>query len=189
MHIKIKSFQAIVCAAIFCSSPAFAQSNQPPESVSALISCKLIADNAERLGCYDTAVGKFELAQTDGEILTITREEVQKAKKESFGFSLPTISNLGKLFDSDEDAAQKSQPDDKVKQTFTIERVDEFGRKKTRFYFTNGQVWDQTDSTSVHVPKVKSGKPNTLVIKKAAMGSFLARVNGNGRSIRVKRNR
>jgi len=52
---------------------------------------------------------------------------------------------------------------------------------------TNGQVWEQTDSIDVRIPKVRNGKSNTVKISKASLGSFFLRVNGKGSAIRVRR--
>jgi len=71
--------------------------------------------------------------------------------------------------------------------TLDIRKTTEFGYKKTRFFMTNGQVWEQIDSTKVRVPKVRNGMVNTVEISKAALGSFLLRVNGKGVAIRVRR--
>ena len=61
------------------------------------------------------------------------------------------------------------------------------GSKKTRFYLDNGQVWDQQGSRRVRIPKEKNSRKNTVEIRKAALGSYLLRVNGEGAAIRVRR--
>ena len=68
-----------------------------------------------------------------------------------------------------------------------IRKTTEFGYKKTRFFMTNGQVWEQTDGAKVRIPKVRNGNANTADISKASLGSFLLRVNGKGAAIRVRR--
>jgi len=54
-----------------------------------------------------------------------------------------------------------------------------------RFYLENGQVWDQTQPARVR--HLGQESPDMLVIKNAAMGSFLARVNGKAPKMRVRR--
>lgn len=71
--------------------------------------------------------------------------------------------------------------------TLDIRKTTEFGYKKTRFFMSNGQVWEQADGLKVRIPKVRNGEKNTAEISKAALGSFFLRINGKGSSIRVKR--
>lgn len=71
--------------------------------------------------------------------------------------------------------------------TLDIRKTTEFGYKKTRFFMTNGQVWEQTDGVKVRVPKIRNGKINSAVISKASLGSFFLRVNGKGNAVRVQR--
>ena len=71
--------------------------------------------------------------------------------------------------------------------TLDIKKTAEFGYKKTRFFFDNGQVWEQIDNTKVRIPKVRNGTPNQAKISKGAIGSFLLRVNESGKAIRVRR--
>lgn len=67
-----------------------------------------------------------------------------------------------------------------------IERTRTVGYNTTVFYMTNGQVWRQTDTTRVRMPR---GEGHTAEIRRAAMTSYLLRVNGSGRAIRVERQR
>jgi len=72
--------------------------------------------------------------------------------------------------------------------TLGLRSTKEFGgSKKTRFYLDNGQVWDQLDTRRVRIPKDKAGRTNTVEIRKASLGSYLLRVNGEGAAIRVRR--
>jgi len=72
--------------------------------------------------------------------------------------------------------------------TLGLRSTKEFGgSKKIRFYLDNGQVWDQQDTRRVRIPKDKAGRTNTVEIRKASLGSYLLRVNGEGAAIRVRR--
>ena len=61
------------------------------------------------------------------------------------------------------------------------------GYNTTVFYMENGQVWRQSDTTAVNVPNGDEG--NIAQIRQGAMGSYLLRINGRGRAIRVRRER
>ncbi|WP_323762537.1 hypothetical protein [Maricaulis sp.] len=67
-----------------------------------------------------------------------------------------------------------------------IERTRTVGYNTTVFYMTNGQVWRQTDTTRVRMPR---GEGHTAEIRRGAMTSYLLRINGSGRAIRVERQR
>ena len=82
-------------------------------------------------------------------------------------------------------AKPKSKTIKEVK--LTIRKTSKFGRNQTRFFFENGQVWEQIERIEIRVPKVRDGRKNTAIIKKAALGSFKLRINGKGAAIRVRR--
>jgi len=78
-------------------------------------------------------------------------------------------------------------PSDISDVTLDIRKITKFGREKTRFFMANGQVWEQIDTTRVPIRKIKAGTTATAKISKAALGSFMLRVNGKGANIRVRR--
>lgn len=85
--------------------------------------------------------------------------------------------------------ATQALPDarDMKEVTLDIRKMTEFGYKKTRFFMTNGQVWEQLDTTRLRIPKKRNGEPLKANISKAALGSFVLQINGKGSDIRVKR--
>ncbi|WP_203293188.1 hypothetical protein [Maricaulis parjimensis] len=68
--------------------------------------------------------------------------------------------------------------------TMRIERTRTVGYDTTIFYMTNGQVWRQTDDGSV---RIWGDGPHYAEIRRGAMDSYLLRINGRGRAIRVRR--
>jgi hypothetical protein len=65
-----------------------------------------------------------------------------------------------------------------------IERVGKAG-DRTAYYFTNGQVWAATEPGAL-----RGAKPGmSVTIKPAALGSFLASLDGRNQSQRVRRQR
>jgi len=195
---------------------AMAQSAAQPKEISAVYGCKSVPNALERLECYDNAVGRLQAAEDSGEVVTVSKTEVEKVEQDAFGYNVPFLPVLGKLFKKDKSeskevaivgsspspvtengqtrtktAKAEKQPalggDDLKSVSLEIQKTTEFGRNKTRFFFKNGQVWEQTRSESIRIPKVRGGVPNTAVISKAAMGSFLLRVNDKGRATRVRR--
>lgn len=201
---------------------AHAQSNTPPDELQAIFACKGLTNPQERLACYDSSVERFEAAQESGEVVTVSKTEIEKVERDAFGFNIPSLPNLGTLFGGG-DKAEKSVKNSPKKNDLTdpvtealakpapsstsqsssvlstpkvsdiktvtldIRKTTEFGYKKTRFFMSNGQVWEQADSLKVRIPKVRNGKTNTATISKAALGSFMLRINGKGSAIRVRR--
>jgi len=68
-----------------------------------------------------------------------------------------------------------------------IEGVRTVGYNTSVFYMENGQVWRQTDNGRVRVPRNQDNL--TAEIRRGAMSSYLLRINGQGRAIRVERQR
>jgi hypothetical protein len=73
--------------------------------------------------------------------------------------------------------------------TETLRAVREFGYKKQRFFLANGQVWEQTDTARARIPRNVSDGTVQVEIKRAALGSYLLQVDGQGPFIRVRRRR
>ncbi len=196
------------------SAKAQASTSETNE-LTAVFECRAEMDAMKRLACYDAAVGLFEEAQEQGEIVTISKKQIEEVEKDSFGFNLPSIPKLGSLFGSRSDkevstenpltdpvGGQKSAESTKTPAHInkprietpkikeieaTIAKTQTFAYKKTRFFLENGQVWEQIDSERVRIPKIRNGNIPTVVIQKASLGSFMLRVNGKGVGIRVKR--
>lgn len=160
--------------------PVWAQSDdglKTPEVLEALFACKTIASPEERLACYDEGVGRVEQAQSSGDLVAIDKESAQQIKRESFGFNIPSLPKI---------AFPKLGGGDDIDETvvLTIERYKVSPRKKYTFYMANGQVWEQIDGEVRRKPR---GKDQTLHIRPAALGSFIAQINGTGPGIRVRR--
>jgi len=227
-------FRPLICTVglILASlaSSATAQDISLPAEIAKLYACKAISDADARLACYDGAVGKLETAQNAGEVVTVSKTQVENVEREAFGFNIPSLPSLGKLFGGSSKAKALKTPKDNPltspvkppqvkspepvktaeipdirseptpapvisapkasdvkKVSLALRKTTEFGYKKTRFFFENGQVWEQTDAIKLRVPKVRNGVANNAVISKASLGSFFLRVNGKGTAVRVRR--
>ena len=161
-----------------CALPlAFAALAQetPIEDVYA---CASEADDAARLACYDAAVGRLKSAEEAGEITTVTREEVETVRRESFGFSIPSLPSLAmpKFGGGDGDGLEEV--------TFAVASIRKDPYGKLIVTLENGQVWLQTDSNRVSYSR-RNGVEEA-VIKTASMGSFRMKLDG-GRAFRVER--
>ncbi len=176
---KTIPFLVMGFAASLAALPAIAQA----ASTKAIYDCAAISDDTARLACYDNAVGNLKSAEEAGEITTVSRSDVEKVQRESFGFSIPSLPKLAlpKL------GAGKDRVDDNGRLTsvnFTVANVRRDPYKKLVITLENGQIWRQTDSNTVTFSKRRGVKEAT--IKRAAMGSFKIKLDG-GPAFRAKR--
>lgn len=169
----IAPFAAFVAFA----GPATASDKAPPPApvqIQELYACRDIADGAARLACFDREVAQLSAADQAREITFTDRETAKKARRGLFGFTFP---KLGGIFGGDEDEIKE------IETEIAWARVDRSG--KYMIGMTNNSVWSQIDATILP----REPKPGQKVkIKVASMGSYFATV-GNGRAIRMKRDR
>lgn len=144
----------------------------PPETYKRLVECRAIADPTARLACFDQQVAALQQAQERRELVIVDQKEVREAKKGLFGFSLPQV----KLFGggSSEDVTE-------LESTVASARQYTYGR--WRIVLSDGAVWEQIDD-EVMASDPRQG--DRIVIKRAAFGSYRAKINGQP-AIRVRR--
>lgn len=157
-------------------APALAEA----PSTAALYACAEKADDAERLACYDAAVGRLKTAEEAGEITTVSREQVEKVQRESFGFSIPSLPAIAlpRLGGGD----GEDREIDEI--TEAVASVAPGPDGKLRVRLENGQVWRQVDTTSVYLSR--RNPPEAALIRRAALGSFRMKLD-NGIFFRVTR--
>lgn len=156
-----------------------AQSAASP--VDAVYACAVIATDAERLACYDAAVGRLKQAEATGEITTVSRAEVEAVKRESFGFSLPSIPNL---FARKAESSEGPPAEEFREMTLAVSKVTADSTGKLTVYLDTGAVWRQIDTTAVRIRK--KTPPKSASIEKAAFGSYLMKLD-DGKAFRAKR--
>lgn len=164
---------ALIAAASLAILPALADD----VSTRDVYACKEIATDAERLACYDAAVGRLKAAEEAGEVKTFTRTEVEEVRRDSFGFSIPS---LPKLAFGGKDESGKSKTDDLTEVTFPIKDISG-KRGALRITLENGQVWVQTDTKGVNPRGQKEAR-----IYQAALGSYKMKLDG-GLAFRAER--
>lgn len=170
---------ALVAASMVGAAAAPAKDHAPPpgsgraEVFAKVVDCRAIADNAQRLACYDASVAALDQAEKANQVVVMDRAQVRATRRSLFGFSLPRIRLFGGADDQDE-----------------VEKIDTSVASYTsdgdgRLVFTTpeGASWRQIDDRPTFV---KSGMKVT--IQKAALGSYFARFQG-ANSVRVIRTR
>ena len=169
-----------IIAAIFLlagAPSAVAQTTQPeaPQILTDAFQCAEIQDDAQRLACYDSAVGRLRTAQTQGQIVTIDREQAETLDRESFGFTLPNLSRLLPSVNGDRGGVEEIQAQ--------VVDVTGAARERRRFVLSNGQSWDQVEAQ--RAANVRVG--DTVTIRNAAMGTFMLTSSRGGAGHRVRR--
>lgn len=161
---------AVSCAAMILAVAlpvtASAQDAVVPNSddtIEQLKSCRAIADPTARLACYDREVGIVIAATEDGSLQVVDKADVEETKRGLFGFSLPKI----KLFGGEDGEMTELET--------TITKSRREGRESWVFTTQEGSVWRIAETKMGWKPP-KAGQ--TVVFKKASMGSYFIRVNG-----------
>ena len=155
-------------------SPARAQPTGDGSAlVRALGECRRLSDINARVTCYDAATAQLETAERSGEVVLIDRAQARAARRQAFGFNLPSLAvlNLGR---GDED------PD---RLNVVLERARRDADGRWVLHTSEGQVWRQIDSRSVLNEPQRGSKAE---IRTAALGSFFMNIDGQ-RAIRVRR--
>lgn len=157
--------------ALSLAGPVAAQENASP--VGGLLACRAESDNAKRLACFDRASARLAEATASKEVQVVTREDVRQTRRSLFGFTLPKLP----LFSSDDSA---NETPDKIETTIRSARSEGYG--KFTLVLEDGAVWRVTEA--LRIPPAAGDK---IVIKKAALGSYMLKINGGrvARALRV----
>lgn len=158
-------------------SPVWAQqASNPsrPEQLTRLVECRAVADPVQRLACYDGAASALDLAEKGGDVVVIDRQQVVLARRQLFGFQLPSMPDFFQR-------GPQAEALDSIETTLV--RAGQYGDGKWTFTLADGSQWRQLDSEPVRF-RNRSGE--AVRIRRAALGSFLLTVDGT-RAVRVRR--
>lgn len=160
---------------------AIARPKAPPESPTArpqafetLIKCRAITDDAARLRCFDEATAALQQAAERRDIVIVDREQVRQTRLSLFGIEGLRLPFLGH---GDEKGEEVSQLDGVIASASQVG----YGRWQVRL--EDGSIWMQVDDNVIAVWP-KAGQK--VVVRRAALGSYMMRVNGQP-GVRVKR--
>lgn len=164
--------RSLAVMTLFAASGASAALAQEA-SIDAMLTCRAIEDPLDRVACYDAAADQLEQAQAKGDLKIISRAEVEKVQRESFGFRIPSLPSFGAGPNPGENAS--------------LERVTEpvksvsGGRGALRVTLENGSVWQQIDDKNIRPRDAQSAE-----IYQASLGSYKMKLDG-GLAFRVRR--
>jgi hypothetical protein len=172
-NLKALGLACAVLSPAAAAAQAPATARQSPVVVSEVLGCRALTDSSARLACYDRSVAALGAAQTTGELVTVDRQDLRKARRSLFGLTLPNLKILGDDNDSDEGSQIETK----------IVRTGPGADGKWIFELAEGGRWVQIDSREF-ITDPAAGQP--IRIRRGAIGSFMANVN-NQRAIRVRR--
>lgn len=178
-------FWALV-AMLAIPAAAFAEGDN--RDLAPLYACQNETNVLERLACYDEVVAGLRvakpIAKPKGKTETSSPKTITKTeKKNSFGFSVPRFPTLSRQSPSPSNTSESVVDNDRV--TLELKSVHKRNTGRYRFEMTNGQVWDQTESASLR--DLERRPPKTATIRKAALGSFMMKLDNQRKGFRVKR--
>lgn len=138
-----------------------------------LLNCKSKTDPTERLACYDAAAGAIDTAEQKGDIVVVDREQAKAARRQAFGFSLPSLDMF--------DRAAGPEGADSVQDV--VERAYRGGDGKWVFELEGGATWQLYEAVDLgRTPK----KGSKVEIRKGAVGGYFLRSDGQA-GARAKR--
>jgi len=154
---------------------AWAQTPAPGTAgaIKALSACRAETKDAARLACYDRAAAGLLDAERAGEVVVVDRAQANAARRQAFGFNLPSLNFLSQ--------GARSPKLDRVE--LTLARVTTAPGGKLILRTEDGQVWRQTDTVSLGSPPRRGSK---LVVRSAVLGSYFMNIDGQT-AIRVRR--
>lgn len=154
----------------------------PPAVVQKLLECRAITDTAQRLACMDSGVAALADAVEKRDVVVADRETVKQARRSLFGITLPSFNLFGGGKDGED-----GNDDDPLGTLKEIEATLKGARqgpgRNWRFVLDDGSVWVQTDGR-IFPRDPRAGMK--IRIRRAAVGSFLANVDGQI-AVRVRR--
>lgn len=183
--------------ALTAASASAQQAGSP--LVDDLLQCRQLAGDAERLACLDRAAAAVADAISSGQISVVERRRAEAAERESFGTA--TIGTGGLLAgllgrsagdlsrtQSYDDGAQAVRSDAGEIEALLNVPVREVGHGtdgKLFVVLSDGQVWRQTDTRRIHLPRDVSGL--TASIRRGAVGSYFMSLSNSPLSVRARR--
>jgi hypothetical protein len=169
---------AFASAALAFAGAAHAEkTNDRPELFRKLIDCRAIADNVQRLACYDAQVGALDVAEQKKDLVVVDRAQMKETRKSLFGFTLPRLGIFGSGGDKEIKADDISEIDSLVESARPIA-----GGNWSIKLANDAGTWETLNALDA---APKGG--DKVHIKKAMMGSYLGSIGNFNRGVRFRR--
>jgi len=154
-----------VLAALAGATQAAAKDPDRAAVLQGLIDCRAVSDSTARLACYDAAAARLDEAEAKGDVVVLDREQTRKARREAFGFTLPSLNVFN-----------RGETEEKLdRATFTVERAWRGSDGRWVVETDTDAVWRQTDDINLlHKPHQGS----SVEIRTGALGSYFMKIDG-----------
>ncbi|MGQ0533300.1 MAG: hypothetical protein ACT4OF_11510 [Caulobacteraceae bacterium] len=166
----------LAAAFVFAAFAGRAAAQTEPESpLAPVFACSDIANDQDRLACFDRVVREVRQATSDGRLVTVDRAQAETLRRESFGLSLPSVFSL---FSRSEDADSAL---DEI--SYSVEEIVTYADGRHTFVMSNGQRWAQVEPDRTR--NVRTG--DEVTVRRAALGSYMLVGSRGGQGHRVRR--
>jgi len=146
--------------------------SEPPLPASPLIgkldACTSIADNTERLACFDREVSALVGASSEGAVRVVEQKDITQARKKLFGYSVPDAGIFAARTDEEREDAKTL--------VSTITRVRKINSREYQFWIEEGDAMWRMKGTTMRFRAPKVG--DEVEFAPASMGTYWIRVNG-----------
>jgi hypothetical protein len=161
----------LVIGALLIAPAGAVAKDKPARSASPLVNaidrCRQMSDPAQRLACYDAAANALVQATNSGAVAVVDQNEIRKARRSLFGFTMPKIP----FFSGDRSADDVQRQLDS-----TITSVHALNNGYYRIVIAdNNAVWETSDS-SISFDPPRAGQKISIV--RGALGNYFLRING-----------
>lgn len=155
---------------------------QDAEVVSDVIACRAVANDAERLACFDRTTSLLADARSRNEVRVEDPRKVEEAKRAQFGLTPAQVAEAKPK--PAPQAARKAPPEPAELREISssVARVSRDGLGRYVVTLADGARWRQKEAGDMREPR--PGDP--IRIRRAALGSFMANIK-NERAVRVER--
>ena len=158
--------------AALLAAPAAAQTGSGTAIVDSLTACRTIAGAEARLACFDRAAAALDTAVKAKDVRIVSRQDVRKAKRSLFGFTLPKIDLFGGGRDED-DADEPAFTE--INTTVASAKPGPNGRVEIRLADESEAVWTTTEPM-----KFPPRAGEKIRIRKGTLGNYFLNVGGRG---------
>lgn len=167
--------------------------------VDTILACRSITEAERRLACLDEASAELAQAVSSNELVVVDRRTAAAAERDSFGLSfmnpgriLSAVSGRdlaetagNQTYEDGVEAIRDDRGEIDILRGLPVRHVRHDPHNRLVVTLENGQVWRQTDSRRVPLPR--EGTPVTLEISRGAMSSFFMRLSHNSYRMRARR--
>jgi len=168
-------------ALVTLQTAAAAAATAPPlpaeraKVLQAVVDCRKLTSDAERLACFDRATAVLDEAEQTGQVVVVDQAKLREVKRQAFGLALPSLSLFG--------GGNGATRDEPIKQVdLVLAGVRETAPGRFVFTTVEGATWVQMDGDLPIAPR----KGDTLVVTPGMLGSFFCKVDHQS-AVRCKR--